>query len=109
MEKDNHVLICEFLGFKFYESHRKLFDYENNWNDLMNVVYKIESIYDDFHGYFGVHINSNSCTIQGTRLRTDPENPHYAYYNQFVEQYKITATYKAVVEFIKWYNENLKK
>jgi hypothetical protein len=71
---------------------------------LMPVVEKIERIYDDFHGYFGVYISSNSCTIQGTNLRTTPDNPHYAYHNEVTLNTKIESTWYAVVQFIKWYN-----
>jgi hypothetical protein len=75
-------------------------DYE--W--LIKVVERVEAIYDDFHGYFGVHISSNSCTIQGTKLRTNPENPHYAYFNSNTLLDKRESTWYTVLQFIKWYN-----
>jgi len=75
----------------------------------MPVFEKIESIYDEHHGYFGVHISSNGCTIQGTNFRSDiiPEPP--VYFNNVVLDTKLNATYYAVVLFIKWYNKNLNK
>jgi hypothetical protein len=79
--------------------------FERSWGWLMPVVEKIESIYDDFHGYFGVHISSNSCCIQGTNLRTDPGHEHYAYFNEVVYETKILATHYAVYQFIEWYNK----
>ena len=81
------------------------FKFHSSWIWLMPVVEKIESIHDDFHGYFGVHICSNSCVIQGTNLRTDPENFHQAYFSEHYGDNKIQATWLAVVSFIKWWNE----
>ena len=78
--------------------------YYNEWNWIMPVVEKIESIKDKHHGYFGVYINSNSCTIQGTNLRTDIKQDPPIYYSNFVLEDKLKSTYKAVIEFIKWYN-----
>jgi hypothetical protein len=71
----------------------------------MSVVEKIESIKDNHHGYFGVYINSNSCTIQGTDLRTDVKQEPPIYYSNFVLSDKMQSTYQAVVEFIKWLNK----
>lgn len=36
----------------------------NDWEQLMSVVEKIESLQDEYQGRFGVHIVSNTCTIQ---------------------------------------------
>lgn len=121
MTEDNE-LIAQFMGFEFIDDdpevypdgywldlpycQSKDFEYHENWDWLMPVIEKIESIYDDFHGYFGVYISSNSCTIQGTKLNTTIENPHYAYYNSECRETKIESTYHAVVLFIKWYNQN---
>jgi hypothetical protein len=79
-------------------------EYHISWDWLMPVVEKIESIHDEFHGYFGVHISSNSCTIQGTKLRTDPENFHAAYFDNVTHDTKIAATHLAVIQFIQFYN-----
>lgn len=83
--------------------------YCNEWNWLMSVVEKIESIKDKHHGYFGVYINSNSCTIQGTNLRTNIKQEPPIYYNNFVLENKLKSTYIAVIEFIKWYNNEKSK
>lgn len=77
-------------------------EFHSSWDWLMPVVEKIESIYDDFHGYFAVHIVSNGCTISGTKLRPGVVN---AYFNQEYADSKLKATYECVVKFIKWYNE----
>ncbi|MFT6125735.1 MAG: hypothetical protein ACJAVA_000176 [Flavobacteriaceae bacterium] len=80
-------------------------EFDSDWNLLMSVVEKIESIKDNHHGYFGVYINSNSCTIQGTDLRTDVKQEPPIYYSNFVLSDKMQSTYQAVVEFIKWLNK----
>lgn len=76
--------------------------FHRSWDWLMLVVDKIESTHDDFHGFFGVYISANSCTIQGTNLRLDSENPHYAYFNEVIASTKIEATFNAILSWIKW-------
>lgn len=81
-------------------------NYHASWRWLMSVVEKIESLpADSFHGMFGVYISGNDCIIQGTKLRTEPENFHPAYHNGYTLETKILSTWYAVVQFIKWYNE----
>jgi hypothetical protein len=89
-------------GYRRYHYELK---YHSSWDWLMPVVEKIESIYDDFHGYFGVHISSNSCYIQGTKLRTEPGKEHYAYFNEATLSTKILSTHCAVYLLILWYNK----
>ena len=88
-----------------YESELP-FCYHDSWNWLMPVVEKIESIYDDFHGYFGIYIRGNGCTVQGTKFRPDVAMPRYVYYDEVTLATKIEATHKAVYNFIIWYNQN---
>ncbi len=66
-----------------FENH-----YEKNWNELMYLVEKIESL------CVVVEIRENVCYIE-----TSSEN----YYSE-LEDTKIQATYKACLNFIKWYN-----
>ncbi len=94
------------LSFDYFVQNSK---YHTNWQWLIPVVEKIESIHDDFHGYFGVHITSNSCAIQGTKLNTSIENPHYAYFAEWHGTTKIEATYIAVVNWIRWWNQKQKE
>jgi hypothetical protein len=76
------------------------------WNWMMRVVEKIEALpYHPFHGRFGVYISSNSCTIQGTKLRLDPDNPNYAYHSEHHGDSKIEATWMACSCFLDWYDE----
>jgi hypothetical protein len=79
--------------------------FHKSWDWLIPVVEKIESIYDDYHGYFGVFINSNCCTIQGTKLNPGLVN---AYFNEVYSDTKLESTYRCVIDFIKWYNKTLK-
>lgn len=111
-EKTDNELIVDFMG-GYHKGLLRGVDwdvamYDKSWDWLMPVVEKVESIWDDYHGYFGVHINSNSCTIQGTKLRTNPENYHPAYFADYTLGSKIESTYAAIVVFIIWYNENIK-
>lgn len=101
---EGNKLISEFEHGKILPFPLHLAEYHTSFDWLMSVVERIESTYDDFHGYFGVYISSNSCTIQGTNLRTTPDNPHYAYHNEVTLNTKIESTWYAVVQFIKWHN-----
>lgn len=88
--------------------------YNYLWDDLMPVVDKIESIHDEHHGYFGVHISSNGCSIQGTNLHkaiNDLSGYGWVYMSDpnAIFSTKIESTWYNVVEFIKWYNANLNK
>jgi len=96
LEKDGNVLFDDFDSMNFFD----------DWKWIMEVVEAIEKIYDDFHGYFGVYINSNSCTIQGTNLRTDPDNYHPAYFSEHIGEDKKEAVIQAINESLIWYNEN---
>lgn len=84
-------------------------EFHKSWNWLMPVVEKIESLCDDHHGYFGVHISSNGCNIQGTNLwkaMKDCSDYGYVYMtdpNSILET-KFDSTYYNVVQFIVWHN-----
>ena len=88
------------------------YDPKGNWNQLMPVVEKIEEIYDEHHGFFAVHIHSNCCDIQGTKLHLALDNngygPVYTSDPNAILSTKIESTFYNVVKFIEWYNENLK-
>lgn len=90
---ENNKLMAEFLGNT--ETHIKNFGgiektkYHSDWNWLMSVVDKIESL-----GYL-VEIRENVCFI-----KTSEQD----YFSE-LEETKRQAVYKACVEFIKWYNK----
>lgn len=90
--------------------HPDEMNYHKSWNWLMPLVEKIESIWHDDHGYFGVFISSNGCTIQGTKFRSDiiEQNVPPVYFNNVVLGSKLESTYYAITNFIKWYLKNIK-
>jgi|APGre2960657423_1045063.scaffolds.fasta_scaffold23693_1 hypothetical protein len=115
----DYKLISNFMGYDKSFIHP---DYSrHNWNWLMSVVEKIEGLdlrqwmykWEDpqvgtqynFEG-ISVEIENTKCWIY-MRLALDPmftinERTFNKTYGS-----KIEATYDAVVEFIKWYNERM--
>ena len=72
--------------------------YDSDWNWLMEVVEKIESL------NFVVQIHLNSCFIK--------ESEHFInnkaiWRGKNHAKTKIEAVYNACIEFIKWYNSHL--
>ena len=127
---EGNKLIAEFLGCKVYKKRyprnhgigpgnlnspnikecilEKL-KYHESWNDLMLVIEKIESIENPHHGFFGIHISSNGCSIQGTKLHLaleDLAGYGYVYCSDpnAIFETKIESTWYNIVEFIKWWN-----
>jgi hypothetical protein len=74
-----------------------LMGYDTSWDWLIPVVEKIETI--DINGEMVIleAIGKRAKFILEFGCRILPDNEGRS---------KIEATYKAVVEFIKWYNEN---
>lgn len=115
LEEDGICIISNskmwFSGDKRLEQYQEKC-YHSSWDWLMPVVEKIEKIHNDHHGYFGVYISSNQCTIQGTKLNLALKNPEYGFVylsdTNAIFDTKIKSTWFAVVEFIKWYNLNIK-
>ena len=104
----NNKIIAEFMGAKLtkdlkimypvYEgdsSYVKNLKYHSDWNWLMEVVEKIESI-----GFtFETKKNWARITRKGENIILRWEE----------DKTKIEAVYNACIEFIKWYNENSAK
>ena len=104
METSNKI-IAEFMGYikhtqtKAYLTtdgyfHERDLKFHKDWNWLMEVVEKIESL-----GY-SVNISSSMVYINGDNSRI------VSSFNIGFKITKIEAVYNACVEFIKWYNEN---
>lgn len=91
---ENNKLIAEFVGYKHYPWNNPLL-YSRSWDYLMYAIDRIELL-----GYFvminkwtSVYTGSEQDRIQITTVEGKS---------------KITNTFIAVVEFIKWYNQNNK-
>ena len=75
------------------------FYYHSDWNWLMEVVEKIESISFEEDNFINVTIGCGfDCTIQDAHGKLFELSTW--------EHTKIKTVYNACVEFIKWYNEN---
>lgn len=75
-------------------------EFHNSWDWLMPVVDKIESIIFEENNFFNVTIGGTIyCVIQDS----NGEVYDVSYEG---EESKFKVVYKAVIEFIKWYNEN---
>lgn len=111
---ENNKLIAEFDGklvvfdngeYKEYgnDIHNQSLYYHSSWNWLMPVIEKIEEDVNDLQNIYFVEIfkspsnNNHVCRVY------DKSNKLYANCYGLT---KLEATYKAVVEFIKWYNQN---
>ena len=107
---NNNKLIAEFMGWdiksptsmprNLHLSNLELdngevwaYKFHTSWDWLMPVVEKIECTHDDKGDCFNVMMEAFECTISGLGL-TLCLNGHT----------KMDATYKAIVEFIKQYN-----
>ena len=103
------VIMAEFMGYEWYEINKPYIavrkpnggvkHFQTDWNDLMEVVEKIESL----HVANSVVIGGKHCFI----------NIHDKYRNELIyfksqENTKIEAVYNACLEFIKWYNQQKK-
>lgn len=109
--EENNKLIASFLGWEkdtedsyilpdnlsdpFYKiDTRYILEFDTDWNWLMEVVDKIESL-----GY-GFNITIGDATVLQN---------HSAIYSTLIYRIdgtkKLEAVYKTCVEFIKWYNQ----
>lgn len=110
MENDN-ILVALFLGGwkhdKYFVIETPFFKslggcifapselkFDTDWNWLMEVVEKVCLVC----GY-EVEIKTNSCYIQTI---------NGSYSSTIQGENRIDATYKSIISFIKWYNEQLK-
>lgn len=86
-------LIDDFMGREHWRMapNHEWRSYHNDWNLLMPVVEKIETL------GFNVNIVSIWCDVERKTMKVD-------LITEADGETKIQATYKAVVEFIKWYN-----
>ena len=114
---ENNKIIAEFMNLNLYKSFwyksniatEKQICKENNlkfhsdWNWLMEVVEKIESL-EIFDRMGRFNINTKNFDENYTSFITDKDED----FIQCEGETKIKAVYNAVVEFIKWYNNKNK-
>ncbi len=111
---ENNKLIAEFMGCKQVDDSYEIdclpfaghinsngygLHYNSSWDWLMPVVEKIENIEISEFKPFAVNIECAECTIKDYRGMTDSVS-------YCENSTKIEATWLAVVEFIKWYNQH---
>ena len=93
---ESNKLFAEFVGEIDLKRHNNTFitsyKYNTDWEWLMRVVEKIESLGHD------VFINTCVCRI------TDVGLDMFEDIECFVNDNKRQATYNACVEFVEWYN-----
>ena len=76
--------------------------YHKSWEKLMSVIEKVESTNDDF---YAVTIGKEATKISSSAYTVN--NPDH--FEVVVTDYtstRIKRTYQAIIEFIRWYNEN---
>ena len=113
---ENNKLLAEFLGwnkgegytkeYEFYEAWGETVDqvtlkemkFDTDWNWLMEVVGKIESL-----EHCQITITKNWCRIEHAKHNSRIDSRDYS--DDFT---KILSVYNACVEFIKWHNLNKK-
>ena len=122
MNTENNKLIADFLGYKVqtdptekwfgqyfkpnygWVSEKEL-DFDSDWNSIMPVVEKIE----------GLKATVKMARHWGANVEDEVEDMYFCIIQPFenIEEIdvawkdsKIEAVYKAVLEYIKWYNQN---
>lgn len=88
-------LFAEFLGDEFQPIEI------TDWNYLIKVVEKIESIESQKFGKFKIMIESDGCTIQATN-RTKDNTYSKSYYSES----KMKSVLESLKLFIEWFNNN---
>ena len=78
--------------------------YHKNWAWLMEVVEKIETLSYVKGRHFYLLKSSAYVQIKVDRMNVDP----FSKWGTFANTHTIIATYRAVVQFIEWYNQKSK-
>ncbi len=108
---EGNKLIAQFLGLTIITDEISLFDtnykplakYHESWNDLMPVVEKIESTRDYYVKIYGNQAYVQCKVMADTTILTSQKYVAGSAYTE--ENTKLSNTWSAIVEFIKWYNE----
>ena len=121
--KNNNKLIAEFMGYKVMEEDKFLaydypkgtdlnkvmvdvaIKYHTDWNWLMPVVEKIESMSHTKGRHYFLAMGQAYVGFEIDRMNVQP----FAKWGTSSNYRKKEAVYEAVVEFIQWHNNNLKQ
>ena len=100
---ESNKLIAEFMGKEIYQKYHES-NYHKSWDWLMSVVKKIDntitlSSKDESYLYCFDMVSENHVTIFDSLTSTTIVKV------PFDKAYEIEPVYKAVVEFIKFYNK----
>ncbi len=120
MNTENNKIIAEFMGYidngcseegflinpiTNYDEDINELKFHSDWNWLMEVVEKIESLKVD-NLSFNFEIQKDVVTLCYTHTRTPKEQTDM--YFEWGQKTKIGNVYEIVVKFIKWYNQQNK-
>ena len=124
---ENNKLIAEFMGnIPIFENEYKMvthnnmcygideLKYDTDWNWLMPVVERIESLGVKSIRYIDFHIMPDAIIVTNQDNEENPlilinrsEGIGSVQKDIIMFETKLQATYKAVVEFINWHNEHI--
>lgn len=116
---NGNVLIADFIEYNWekgiqlkgtiFKLYAKDLNYHLSWNQLMEVVEKIESIRDKEYGWFVVTTRGNSCDIDSAHLHLHimGEDVKVFSWNNTAST-KIESVWGCVVHFITFYNAMIK-
>jgi hypothetical protein len=102
----NNLLIAQFMGWKFTNTKKYWIEYPYDDNSIYNYIGKI-------HKTDSLTFNSSwdwlmPCIQKILNLDEVTENME-EYYSIIDNIPDINATYKAIIRFIEWYNQNKTK
>ena len=109
---DNNKLLAEFMGKEWHNSFfagvsiispsNITYKFHTDYNWLMQVVDKIETIKKD-NLYFNIQIDKDKVSLFYTHI-SEPTKQTEMFF-EWGQENKIANIYKIVVEFVKWYNQ----
>ena len=96
-------LTIETIPYGYFKINSNDLKFHTSWDWLMLVVEKIEKI-ETFIVNVKIHTGEYSIYIYNQEAYNNGDYNKYDYFYADWEEDKLKGIYKAVVEFIKWYN-----